>query len=249
MDDKGLAAGTSGLSIQRGTVTPFKVSALQPDGPKDPFQQLRANDEVLSLAVLDDKELAAGTDSGTADLFSVSALQPDGPRYPSQQLQPSGDVHFSAVLDDERLAAGTDSDSGTADFCNLSASQPNGPENEVYIKPGFSWDGHLSIYSCYKNPQVCPRGGRGQCAAGRSNASIACQDCEADKTWEDDGTCVARGNPNQVLVWLSSIALFIVTCLVYVVCATPHSIQPMSHTLLLVSLLATQVIQCCSSRA
>jgi hypothetical protein len=116
------------------------------------------------------------------------------------------------------------------------------PENEVYIKPGFLWDGHLSIYSCYKNPQVCPGGGRGQCAAGRSNASIACQYCEADKTWEDDGTCVACGNSNQVLVCLSSIALFIVICLVYVVCATKHSIQPVSHMLLFVSLLGTQVI-------
>jgi hypothetical protein len=83
------------------------ISALQPDGPKDPFQQLRANGEALSLAVLGDKGLAAGTDSGTADIFSVSALQPDGPKDPSQQLQPSGDVHFSAVLDDKRLAAGT----------------------------------------------------------------------------------------------------------------------------------------------
>jgi len=75
-----------------------------------------------------------------------------------------------------------------------------------------------------------------------TNVSIACEDCEADKTWEDDGTCVACGTSNQVMVWLFSIALFIVICLVYVVSATKDTIQPMSHTILFVALLGTQVI-------
>ena len=47
---------------------------------------------VYSLAVLDDKGLAAGTSGSTVDLFNVSALQPDGPRDPSQQFQADGRV-------------------------------------------------------------------------------------------------------------------------------------------------------------
>ena len=79
MDDKGLAAGTSGLSIQRGTVALFNVSDLQPDGPRDPFQQLQTGGVVSSLAVLDDKGLAASAYGDKVDLLNVSALQPDGP--------------------------------------------------------------------------------------------------------------------------------------------------------------------------
>ena len=80
----------------------FNVSALQPDGPRDPFQQLQTNGNVLSSAVLDDKGLAAGT-SGGVDLFNVSALQPDGPKDPFQQLRANDEVLSLAVLDDKNL--------------------------------------------------------------------------------------------------------------------------------------------------
>ena len=48
-----------------GTVDLFNVSALEPNGPRDPFQKLQASGKVHALAVLEDKGLAAGTVSST----------------------------------------------------------------------------------------------------------------------------------------------------------------------------------------
>ena len=81
----------------------FNVSALQPDGPRDPSQQFQADGRVFPLPVLDDKGLAADTVRGTVDFFNVSALQPDGPKDPFQQLRANDEVLSLAVLDDKNL--------------------------------------------------------------------------------------------------------------------------------------------------
>ena len=85
----------------------YSFSALNRDERTDPYRKLLASGILLSMTVLEDKDLAAGTNAKTVDLFNVSALQANGPTDPYQKLIASGNVYSLTVLEDTGLAAGT----------------------------------------------------------------------------------------------------------------------------------------------